>query len=305
MKVYKMDRIDSSSLIELNRRLAEMLRQCQALLAGERAENAALRESNTRHEIINQELGQKVQTQAEQIARQAEENWHVNMEKVSFKRVNPAEKKILSAIYDLQKDIPSTIDGYHKITNKQLMDMTGFGLTAVKKHYASVEAKSLVFTRLGSGAGTQRYVKMDPQIARTPFAIHKIVLVDHVETRGGAREEKPTCFNCNSTRVRGHRHDMLMCDDCGQSWDNRSDIGQIEQAIDEADTDEMPTVRLPIVKPRFNLPVTPLPATVSPAGPDELCANCHRPRRLCWYPSRVVSGQWSASCQDHLVSAVR
>lgn len=306
-KVYKMDQQDSSFGIELNRKLAAMLRVCQAAkavleaeVAALRVEIATLRESNTRQEIINQELGQKVQTQTEQLEHQADEKWHVNMEKVSFRRVSTPEKKVLSALYDIQRDTPQTIRGDYKVTERQLMEATGMSKSTLWRHMNSVETKGLISTREESGQGRQRYVKVDTAIMRNPFAIHKIVPVDRTEKRGGLREEKPVCFNCGSTRVRGYRHDCLECTDCGWSTDDR-EIYEIEQTIDQADTAEMPTVRLPVVKPRLSLPITPLPATVSPPGPDELCANCHRPRSVCWYPSRVAAGQWSASCQDHLV----
>lgn len=303
-----MDQKDSSFRIELNRKLAEMLRVCQAAkaileaeVAALRAEIAMLRESNTRQEIVLQELGQRVQSQAAQLESQADEKWHYNMEKVSFRRVSTPEKKVLSALYDIQKDTPQTVHGDVKVTEKQLMQATGMSKMTLYRHMTSIEEKGLIATREEPGQGRQRYVKVDTQVMRNPFAIHKIVPVDRTEKRGGLREEKPVCFNCGSTRVKGYRHDCLECTDCGWSTDDR-EIYEIEQpAIDQADTAEMPTVRLPIVKPRITLPVTPLPATVAPPGPDELCANCHRPRRECWYPSRVAAGQWSASCQDHLV----
>lgn len=302
-----MDHTNSSFGIELNRKLAAMLRVCQAAkavleaeVATLRAEIATLRESNTRQEIVNQELGQKVQTQAAQLEIQAHEKWHVNMEKVSFRRVSTPEKKILSALYDLQKDTPHTVHGDFKVTEKQLMQATGMSKVTLWRNMNSVETKGLIATREEPGQGRQRYVKVDSQIIRNPFAIHRIVQVDRTEKRGGFRE-KPVCFNCGSERVYGHRHEMLKCPDCGQAWDERSDIGEIEQSVEEATTEEMPTVKLPIVKPHFSMPITPLPATVAPPGPDELCANCHRPRRVCWYPSHVAAGQWSASCQNHLV----
>lgn len=281
--------------------LDEALSQLEECAARGRAllkENIQLRKQLAEKEKLLEEMGQRLQ--AAETA-QSELKFHERMEKVSVKRCNSTEKKILVALHTLQQQGPLLPGGFiPKPSNKELAKLADMAERTVKTWLPKLEEKMLV-QREG------QTIKIDDRVEANPFAIHKIVPVERPENRGGKREKGPEelfCTNCGSPHVKGYRHDSYLCNDCGIYSDDRYEFPAPAPDVEETPgpIEYMSSTLDSIMEPA----VKQVPVPKLPPFPDKPCAHCKRPQRVCWVwlvDEQEGTGWWDCSCLIEKVSA--
>jgi len=238
-------------------------------------ENIQLRKSIGDKDLLLVQMG-------DQLKEAASERWQMRLGSVSLKKCPTPQKKLLAALHEHGSNEPVRVD--------TLALSSGMSKRSIQYHLDEMESKRYISRRYDRN---DLYIRLNPDIERSPITIEKMTPVVRKENWGGLREKKETeltCSNCSSPHVRGHRHDSYICDDCGHVGDDWMDIPN------------MPTILLPAVAAppvQVQLPVL----TIRPgekdltglARPDDFCRRCGRPRRVCFANQE---GTWWYTCSD-------
>lgn len=209
-------------------------------------ENGMLRKSLGEKDTLLSQMG-------EQLREVTDERWHMRLDKINLKKCPTPQKKLLAALHEHGNNNPIRVD--------TLALATGMSRSTAQRHLDEMEAKRYLTRRYERN---DLYIRLNPDIERSPTTIERLTSVERNPNWGGLREKKEleelACSNCSSPHVRGHRHDSYICDDCGHVGDEWIDIPN------------MPTLRLPVVSlvapgaVQISLPATPAPALATVLG---------------------------------------